>query len=207
MIDLATPHLKMVVVAVKARLAAVAMGDIFEDIFGEMMGGGRRSSGGRSRGADLRYNMEISLEDAFAGKTAEIEIPASVTCEKCEGSGAKPGTSPSTCNTCGGAGQVRASQGFFLHSTHLPLLPRPRRSHYRPLFVLFRLGQYDRKQNPFRQRALPVLKTEPGFVLRARARPEHGVGRKAICIFSCRSARMNFFSAMAPTSIAGSPYP
>ncbi len=89
------------------------MGDIFEDIFGEMMGGGRRSSGGRSRGADLRYNMEISLEDAFAGKTAEIEIPASVTCEKCEGSGAKPGTSPSTCNTCGGAGQVRASQGFF----------------------------------------------------------------------------------------------
>lgn len=89
------------------------MGDIFEDIFGEMMGGARRSSGGRARGADLRYNMEITLEEAYAGKTAEVEIPTSVTCETCDGDGAKPGTSPSTCNTCGGAGQVRASQGFF----------------------------------------------------------------------------------------------
>ena len=88
------------------------MGDIFEDIFGEMMGG-RRSSGGRSRGADLRYNMEISLEEAFEGKSAEVEVPTSVTCEACSGSGAEPGSSPVTCNTCGGVGQVRASQGFF----------------------------------------------------------------------------------------------
>ncbi len=91
-----------------------SMSDIFEDIFGDMMGGGgRRSSGGRSRGADMRYNMEISLEEAFEGKTAEIEIPTSITCETCTGTGAKPGTSPSTCGTCGGVGQVRASQGFF----------------------------------------------------------------------------------------------
>ncbi len=90
-----------------------SMSDIFEDIFGEMMGGGRRSSGGRARGADLRFNMEISLEEAFEGKTAEIEIPSSVTCDTCSGSGAKPGTSPSTCGMCGGVGQVRASQGFF----------------------------------------------------------------------------------------------
>lgn len=89
------------------------MGDIFEDIFGEMMGGARRSSGGRTRGADLRYNMEISLEDAFAGKDAEIEIPTAITCDTCSGSGAKPGSSPTTCNTCGGVGQVRASSGFF----------------------------------------------------------------------------------------------
>ncbi len=89
------------------------MGDIFEDIFGEMMGGGRRSSGGRARGADLRYNMEISLEEAYSGRTAEIEIPTSITCDTCDGDGAKPGTSPSTCGTCGGIGQVRASQGFF----------------------------------------------------------------------------------------------
>lgn len=92
---------------------AGGVGDIFEDIFGEMMGGARRSSGGRSRGADLRYNMEITLEEAYEGKTAEVEIPTSVTCETCDGDGAKPGTSPSTCSTCGGAGQVRASQGFF----------------------------------------------------------------------------------------------
>ena len=93
--------------------------DIFEDIFGEMMGGGagRRGggarSGGRERGADLRYNMEVSLEDAYNGKSAEISVPTAVGCETCSGSGAKPGSSPVTCNTCGGVGRVRASQGFF----------------------------------------------------------------------------------------------
>ncbi len=89
--------------------------DIFEDIFGEMMGGGRarRSTGGRERGADLRYNMEISLEEAFTGKTAQIRVPTSITCDVCTGSGAKPGTQPKTCGTCQGSGRVRASQGFF----------------------------------------------------------------------------------------------
>lgn len=88
--------------------------DIFEDIFGEMMGGGRRrSSGGRERGADLRYNMEISLEEAYSGKTAQIRVPTSVTCDVCVGTGAKPGTSPKTCATCQGTGRIRAAQGFF----------------------------------------------------------------------------------------------
>ncbi len=88
--------------------------DIFEDIFGEMMGGrARRSSGGRERGADMRYNMEISFEESYAGKTAQIRVPSSVQCDECSGSGAKPGSSPSTCGTCHGAGRVRASQGFF----------------------------------------------------------------------------------------------
>jgi chaperone protein DnaJ len=90
--------------------------DIFEDIFGEMMGGGRqrqRSAGGRERGADLRYNMEITLEESFAGKTAQIRVPTSITCDVCSGSGAKPGTQPKTCGTCQGSGRVRAAQGFF----------------------------------------------------------------------------------------------
>ncbi|MCA0275912.1 MAG: molecular chaperone DnaJ [Proteobacteria bacterium] len=87
--------------------------DIFEDIFGDMMGRRQRSSGGRERGADLRYNMEISLEEAFAGKTAQIRVPSSITCTDCSGSGAKPGTSPVTCSMCSGSGRVRASQGFF----------------------------------------------------------------------------------------------
>jgi len=88
--------------------------DIFEDIFGEMMGGGRRrSSGGRERGADLRYNMEITLEEAFAGKTAQIHVPTSISCTECSGSGAKPGTQPVTCSMCSGSGRVRAAQGFF----------------------------------------------------------------------------------------------
>ncbi len=88
--------------------------DIFEDIFGEMMGGGRqRRSGGRERGADLRYNMEITLEEAYTGKTAQIRVPTSITCDECSGSGAKIGTSPVTCTTCSGSGRVRAAQGFF----------------------------------------------------------------------------------------------
>ena len=87
--------------------------DIFEDIFGDMMGGRRRSSGGRERGADLRYNMEISLEEAFTGKTAQTRVPASIACTECSGSGAKPGTQPVTCSMCNGHGKVRASQGFF----------------------------------------------------------------------------------------------
>jgi len=88
--------------------------DIFEDIFGDIMGGGRRRGpGGRERGADLRYNMEISLEEAFTGRTAQIRVPTSVTCSECTGSGAKPGTQPVTCAMCSGSGRVRASQGFF----------------------------------------------------------------------------------------------
>ena len=87
--------------------------DIFEDIFGEMMGGRRRQSNGRERGADLRYNMEITLEEAYSGKTAQIRVPTSVTCDDCSGTGAKPGTQPVTCTMCGGHGKVRAAQGFF----------------------------------------------------------------------------------------------
>jgi molecular chaperone DnaJ len=88
--------------------------DIFEDIFGEMMGGGRRrSSNGRERGADLRYNMEITLEEAFSGKTAQIRVPSSISCTDCSGTGAKPGTQPVTCSMCDGQGKVRQAQGFF----------------------------------------------------------------------------------------------
>jgi molecular chaperone DnaJ len=93
---------------------ASSMSDIFDDLFGEFMGGRRgRQRSGRERGADLRYNMEVSLQEAYAGKTAQIRVPTSVTCEVCTGTGAKTGTQPSTCPTCGGHGKVRASQGFF----------------------------------------------------------------------------------------------
>src|SRR3974377_676454 len=85
--------------------------DLFEGIFG--MSAGRGRSSGRERGADLRYNMEITLQEAFNGKMAQIRIPTSVTCEACSGSGAKAGTKPKTCPMCGGHGRVRHSQGFF----------------------------------------------------------------------------------------------
>jgi molecular chaperone DnaJ len=92
---------------------ASTFSDIFEDLFGM---GGRRGGArgtGRERGQDLRYNMEISLEEAFAGKTAQIRIPTPVTCEACSGTGAETGTKPKACPHCGGAGRVRHQQGFF----------------------------------------------------------------------------------------------
>jgi molecular chaperone DnaJ len=88
--------------------------DAFGDIFGDIFGGGGR--GGRSnvyRGADLRYNLEVSLEEAARGTETKIRIPTMAECDTCHGSGAKPGTQPVTCTTCGGHGQVRMQQGFF----------------------------------------------------------------------------------------------
>ena len=93
---------------------ASSMADIFDDLFGDIMG--RRGRGGGSakeRGADLRYNLEISLEEAYQGKTATITLPTSATCDACGGSGAKSGSKPVTCKTCAGHGRVRAQQGFF----------------------------------------------------------------------------------------------
>jgi len=88
------------------------MSDIFDNFFGDSRGRGR-ASGGRERGADLRYNLEITLEEAYEGKTATITIPTSLSCEQCGGSGAKPGSKPKTCPACAGHGRVRATQGFF----------------------------------------------------------------------------------------------
>ncbi len=88
--------------------------DIFEDIFGDAMGGGGGSRGQHgSRGSDMQYNFQITLEDAYKGKEAKIKIPVNDTCGECSGSGAAKGTSPTTCDTCGGAGRVRVQQGFF----------------------------------------------------------------------------------------------
>ena len=85
--------------------------DIFEEMFGDIMGGQRGER--RNRGADLRYDLEISLEDAFHGRTVSVKTPSSAPCESCKGSGAKKGTSPRACPTCNGRGKVRAQQGFF----------------------------------------------------------------------------------------------
>ena len=86
-------------------------GDAFSDIFGDIFGGGSRSR--VRKGADLQYNLELSLEDAVAGTTVKIRVPTLKHCTTCSGSGARPGTSPDTCSTCGGHGQVRMQQGFF----------------------------------------------------------------------------------------------
>ncbi len=88
--------------------------DIFGDVFGDIFGGGGGRGGQRVyQGADLRYNLELSLEEAVAGTTVKIRVPTLVTCQECSGSGAKKGTTPTTCPTCHGQGQVRMQQGFF----------------------------------------------------------------------------------------------
>ncbi|TSA23139.1 MAG: molecular chaperone DnaJ [Betaproteobacteria bacterium] len=95
--------------------AGAGFGDAFSDIFGDLFGQGRQGGGGHQvyRGADLRYNLDLSLEEAARGTETKIRIPVMVACEPCKGSGAKPGSKPVTCQTCQGHGQVRMQQGFF----------------------------------------------------------------------------------------------
>jgi molecular chaperone DnaJ len=93
--------------------AAGGFADIFDEMFGEFMGGGRRGQGGANRGSDLRYNLEISLEEAFRGKQTTIRVPTLVACDQCKGSGAEAGSKPVTCPRCHGRGRLRVQQGFF----------------------------------------------------------------------------------------------
>lgn len=95
-------------------------GDIFGDVFGDIFGGGRSQRGGPQRGSDLRYTMDLTLEEAVRGTTQKITIPTAVECKTCHGSGAKKGTSPVTCTTCNGVGQVRMQQGFFAVQQECP---------------------------------------------------------------------------------------
>lgn len=93
--------------------AGADFGDIFGDVFGDIFGRGRGGGAQNNRGADLRYTLELDLEDAVKGTTVEIRVPTLVTCKTCDGSGAKKGSQPVTCSTCGGSGQIRMQQGFF----------------------------------------------------------------------------------------------
>jgi len=98
----------------RGQPGAGGFNDIFGDVFGDIFGGGRGGGGQRVyRGSDLRYNLELSLEDAVAGTEVKIRIPTQVKCGECDGSGARKGSTPTTCTTCGGHGQVRMQQGFF----------------------------------------------------------------------------------------------
>lgn len=96
-----------------AGFAGGSFSDIFSDVFGDIFGAGGRGRGSVMRGADLRYTLELDLEQAVRGDNVEIKIPVLASCEVCDGSGAKPGTKPTTCPDCNGAGQIRVAQGFF----------------------------------------------------------------------------------------------
>ena len=111
---------------------AATINDIFGEIFGEVFGAHRRGQR-RSRGADLRYNLELDLEQAAFGATSRIEIQRPKRCETCHGSGAKPGTHPRQCTTCGGTGEIRRPAGLLRHVPHLRPVPRRGEGHHRPL--------------------------------------------------------------------------
>ncbi|MDE0415591.1 MAG: molecular chaperone DnaJ [bacterium] len=92
---------------------ASSFADVFDDLFGNFGGGGRRRRGGGMQGADLRHDMEITLEEAFSGKQADVRVPTSVSCQACGGSGAQDPDATTSCGTCSGYGKVRTQQGFF----------------------------------------------------------------------------------------------
>ncbi|MCK0140205.1 molecular chaperone DnaJ [Aliiroseovarius sp. F47248L] len=92
---------------------ASAFSDVFDDLFGDFMGGGRGGGARAQRGSDLRYNLRVTLEEAFAGLQKTINVPTSVSCDECSGTGAEAGAEPTVCPTCSGMGKVRAQQGFF----------------------------------------------------------------------------------------------
>lgn len=129
---------------------ASAFSDVFEDLFGDFMGGGnsRESNTQRAnRGADLRYNMQIKLKDAFSGKKTKIEVPTSVTCDTCSGSGTQSGASPTSCPTCSGFGKVRAQQGFFTVERTCPTCSGKGQIIKNPCRLCSGQGRVDRSKN------------------------------------------------------------
>ena len=164
---------------------------------------GSAARGGRERGQDLRYNMEITLEEAFLGKTAQIEIPVSVTCESCSGTGAKAGTKPKTCSMCGGAGRVRQAQGFFTLERTCPGCQGRGQMIEDPCPSCTGSGRVTRDRNLSVNIPQGV---EDGTRIRLAGEGEAGVrgGPRATSTFSCRWPPMNSSSATAPTCIAAS---
>lgn len=157
--------------------------DIFGDVFGDIFGGGRGRQRA-ARGADLRYNMELTLEEAVRGVTKEIRIPTLEECDVCHGSGAKAGSKPQTCPTCHGAGQVQMRRGF-CGTADLSALPGRGTLIKDPCNKCHGHGRVE-KPKPcrlkFRRAWIPVT----GSVWRAKARPANMARRQAICTFRFR---------------------
>jgi molecular chaperone DnaJ len=160
-----------------------------------------RQRSARERGADLRYNMEITLSEAYEGKTAQIRVPTSVTCEACTGSGAKTGTAPTTCRTCGGIGKVRAAQGFFTIERTCPSC------HGRGEVIETPCPACNGSGRVTRERTLSVTipaGVEDGTRIRlaGEARRDCAADLPATSTSSSPSSRMSSSSATAPTCSA-----
>lgn len=166
-------------------------GDVFGDVFGDIFGGGRGRQGGVYRGADLRYSMELNLEEAAAGKTINIKIPARVKCGVCNGSGAKKGSSPKTCNTCNGHGQVRMQQGFSRFSKPVRHVMAREPSSPIPAVPAVARARYN-KRKPCRLKFRPVLILVTAFVWQGKERQEKKAGRPVIYMLRSRSGSIRF---------------
>ena len=179
--------------------------DVFDDLFGEFMGGGggRQQRGGNNRGADLRYNMDITLEEAFNGKAAKITIPTTSVCDGCEGTGAEAGSQPSTCATCQGHGKVRAQSGFFTIERTCPNCGGVGRVIAHPCKSCSGAGRVEKDKTL----SVNIPKgVEDGTRIRLSGEGEAGLrGGPPGFSFPCWPTKCS--SATAPISIAGCPSP
>ena len=163
-----------------------AFSDVFEDLFGDFMGGQRRGGGQRaSRGSDLRYNLRVSLEDAYTGSQRAITVPTSVSCGACSGTGAESGAEPQNCPTCSGMGKVRAQQGFFTVERTCPTCGGMGQIIKNPCKVCGGAGR-EQKERALNVNIPPVSKPVHASVLQARARPECAVAHPVIFISSSK---------------------
>lgn len=180
--------------------------DIFEEMFGDFMGGRRGGPQGPGRGSDLRYNLEISLEDAFKGSSTTVRVPTSVACDVCSGTGAESGTQPVTCPTCNGAGKVRAQQGFFTIERTCPACSGAGRVIKDPCRNCGGAGRV-RKEKTL-QVNIPAG-VEDGTRIRLTGEGEAGARgrRRATSTSSWPSPRTPCSCATAPTSNAACPFP
>jgi molecular chaperone DnaJ len=160
------------------------LGDLFGGVFRDIFGGGRGGGGQGYRGSDLRYTLDLTLEEAVFGTTAKIRIPTLVSCAGCAGSGAKPGTKPTTCPTCRGVGQVRMQQGFFSIQQTCPRCQGRGTIIPEPCETCRGSGAW-RNRKPYRSRCRLAWTTATGFGWRARVSMANRVVRQAI--FTCKS--------------------
>ena len=180
---------------------ADAFGDIFGEIFGQQGRGGRGN--GVFRGADLRYNLELSLEEAARGTEAKIRIPTMEQCETCHGTGAKPGTqAEARARRCHGRGEVRVSQGFFSIQQTCPTCHGTGKVVTDPCATCHGAGRMREAQDAVGQDSAGRRPGRPHPPCRAKARRASTAGRTAISTSSSTSSRMRSSSAKAPTCIA-----
>ncbi len=183
---------------------ASAFSDVFEDLFGDFMGRVGGPGGGRSRaqrGSDLRYNMRISLEEAFTGSQKTINVPTSVACETCRGTGAEGGAEPVTCPTCSGMGKVRAQQGFFTVERTCPTCSGLGQIVKNPCRACGGAGGW--KRNARCRSNIPAgVETGTRIRLAGEARRGCAEGLRATCTSSSRSRSTRCSSATACTCSA-----